>query len=310
MIFVNILRSEGLVSKFRATVPRIPAREILSFTVPLLTTDLVYAVMVASDVVLLGHFSGTASVATLRAVQPAAQMNQLVFSSFLFLFTPAISRLFARDDRQGIDSVYWHTAGWIAILSSPIFLLTFSLASPVTLLLFGSRYADSALILAVLSLGYFVQAALGFNGTTLMVFGKIRTLVALNIAAMIVNVGANLIAIPRLGALGAGIATATTLVVHNILKQAALQRAGGIHFFRREYARAYVSVVVAALAVFVAQAALHEAILSFALGAVASACVLGINHKILRLQDTFPELLRIPLLRRLLVPSTSEVASR
>jgi O-antigen/teichoic acid export membrane protein len=299
-IFRDILRCDGLLAKFRRTRPVIPAREILSFTVPLLTTDLVYAIMVASDVVLLAHFRGAEDVASLRAIQPVAQMNQLVFSSFLFLFTPAVSRLFARGDRPGIDRLYWQTAGWIAMLSAPIFLLTFSLARPLTGVLFGPRYAGSAVLLAVLSLGYFVQAALGFNGTTLMVVGRVRALVMLNLVAVTVNVGANLVAIPRLGALGAAIATTSTLIVHNVLKQGALQRFAGVRFFRVQYARLYATVAVAALVVLAVQSVLQQTLLSFAIGGVAAAAVMTRNRHVLALGETFPELLRVPFLRRVL----------
>jgi O-antigen/teichoic acid export membrane protein len=300
VLFLRILREDGLIAKLSGTRPRIPAREILTFTLPLMTTDLVYAAMLLSDVLLLGHFKGPGAVATLRAIQPAAQMNMLVFSSFLFLFTPAAARLFARNDRRGIDSVYWQTAAWIAILSSPIFLLTFSLAAPLTTLLFGSRYADSAVLLSILALGYYVQAALGFNGTTLMVIGRVRALVMVNVAAVVVNVSVNLVAIPRLGALGAAIGTAATLVLHNVLKQAMLWRLAGVRFFRPEYARMYAAVVAAALLLLLAQAALHQPVASFAFGACLSLCVLWASRHALRFGETFPELLRVPLMRRVL----------
>jgi O-antigen/teichoic acid export membrane protein len=299
VIFVQILRSDGYLARFKGVKPRIEAREILSFTIPLLTTDLVYAVMVASDAVLLGHFEGTEAVAALRAVQPVAQMNQLVFSSFLFLFTPTISRLYARGDRRGIDDVYWHTAGWIAVLSSPIFLVTFGAAGAVTTVLFGARYADSATLLAILAVGYFVQAALGFNGTTLMVFGTVRTLVALNVVAVVVNVGANLAAIPHFGALGAASATACTLVVHNFLKQAALRRVARVRFFPREYGRVYGSVAVVAGVLLLAVTVVPGDGAALALAAAAAAGVLWLNRGVLRVGETFPEVLRIPILRRI-----------
>ena len=297
LLFVQIARSEGLAAKLRASSPRIPARELTSFMLPVLSQDLVYAVMLVSDVILLAHFDGADAVAALRAIQPAAQMNQVVFASFLFLFTPAVARLFAREDRRGIDAVYWHTAGWIAALSSPIFLITFSLAAPLTTLLFGARYADSAVLLAVLAFGYYVQAALGFNGTTLMVVGRTRVLVGLNIAAVIVNVGANLVAIPRLGALGAAIATATTLVVHNVLKQAALRRFAGVRAVALDYAPIYFAIALAALGLLATQTVVHSAVASFALGAIAAAGVLLVSRRILRVRETFPELLRVPVLR-------------
>jgi len=256
-------------------------------------------VMVAYHVVLVAHCEGTEAVAALRAVQPVEQMNQLVFSSFLYMFTPSISRLYARGERSGIDDLYWHTAGWIAVLSSPVFLVTFAAAAPVTAILFGARYADSATLLAVLAVGYYVQAALGFNGTTLMVFGKIRTLVTLNAAAVAVNVGANLVAIPRLGALGAAIATASTLIVHNLLKQAALRRVARVRFFPREYGRAYGSVTAAALLLLLAGSVVENDGVHLALAALVAASVLWINRAVLRVGDTFPEVLRVPILRRI-----------
>jgi O-antigen/teichoic acid export membrane protein len=299
IILLRILRDDGYLDHFRRVRPEVPAREILSFTMPLLTTDLVYAVMVASDAILLGHFKGAEAVATLRAVQPVAQMNQLVFSSFLFMFTPSIARLYARGDRRGIDDVYWHTAGWIAVLSSPVFLVTFSVAGPVTSMLFGARYADSAALLAVLAVGYYVQAALGFNGTTLMVFGEVRTLVALNVVAVAVNIGANLVAIPRFGALGAAVATAATLIVHNILKQAALSRVARVRFFPREYGRAYGSVVAAAVLLGVAASLVTNDAVALALAVLTGAVVLAVNRGVLLVGDTFPEVMRIPVLRRI-----------
>ena len=302
LLFIHIVRADGLLPKLRRVVPRVPAREILGFTLPLLTTDLVYAVMILSDVVILGHYAGADAVAALRAIQPVAQLNQIVFASFIFLFTPTIARLFAREERGKIEDVYWHTAGWITLLSSPVFLLTFSLAAPLTALLFGARYSDSALLLAILSLGYYAQSALGFNGTTLMVFGRIGVLIGLNCIAVTVNVAANLIAIPAFGPVGAATATTATLVAHNVLKQIALRRAAGVRFFRAEYARAYVTVALAAGGLAAAAAALQWSAASFAVGAVVGTLVLVANRRVLRVQEAFPELLRLPVVRRLLAP--------
>src|SRR3712207_7259203 len=42
-----------------------------------------YAVTGLSDAVLLSHFRGPEAVASLRSIQPAAQLNQIVFYTFL-----------------------------------------------------------------------------------------------------------------------------------------------------------------------------------------------------------------------------------
>ncbi|MGH3035465.1 MAG: oligosaccharide flippase family protein, partial [Gaiellaceae bacterium] len=172
VILYRTLKSEGLLTRFSLPSIEIPWREVFGFTIPLLTSDLVYMTMNVSDAILLGHFGGTEDVAAFKVVWPAAHLNQVVMASFALLFTPLAARMFARNDREGINNLYWQTAIWIAVLSFPVFALTFSLAQPLTETLFGSRYADSATFLTLLSVGYYFNAALGFNGLTLKVYGR------------------------------------------------------------------------------------------------------------------------------------------
>jgi O-antigen/teichoic acid export membrane protein len=298
-MLVRTLRTRGLLDHFDRHRMRIPAREILSFTIPLLTTDLVYAVMAVSDAILLGHFRGSTAVAALRAVQPAAQLNMLAFSTFLLLFTPHVARLFARGDRAGVGRLYWQTTVWIAVVSFPIFVLTFALAKPLTLLLFGPRYESSAVLLGILALGYYFQAALGFNGTTLMVYGRLKYIVVVNVLAVLVNIGLNVVLIPAYGTVGAAIGTAGTLVAHNVLKQGALQTATGISFFRRSYISTYASIVVAATGVLIVSHAIDSRLAQLSLAVVATVAIFGVNHRVLEIGQTFPELMRFPGLRRL-----------
>lgn len=117
-ILVRVMRQQDLFAHLSLRDVRIPAREVLSFTVPLLASDLVFVVMNTVDAVLLEQFHGTADVAAYRAVQPTAKLNQMVLASFALLFTPAAARLFARNDRQEINSLYWENAAWVAIVSS------------------------------------------------------------------------------------------------------------------------------------------------------------------------------------------------
>ena len=45
------------------------------------------------------------------------------------------------------------------------------MAQALTVQLYGRRYADSAVYMALLSFGYYFNTALGFNGLTLRIFG-------------------------------------------------------------------------------------------------------------------------------------------
>jgi O-antigen/teichoic acid export membrane protein len=234
-------------------------------------------------------------------VQPLAGLNLIVFSSFTMLYMPAASRLFARNDRPAIADLYWRTAIWMAVFSFPVFAVTTSLAGPVTVALYEERYADSATYLMLLSVGGYLNAALGFNGLTLRVFGFIRYTVAINLIAAAANVALNLTLIPIYGALGAAIATCSTMILHNILKQAGLARGTGIDVFDRQYLRVYLIVAAAAgTLAFIQFTVRPHVIVGLVLAGVASLVVLLSNRHLLRVAEIFPGVLRFPPARWLL----------
>ena len=297
-VLVRLLREQNLFARFSLDTVHIPAREVLAFTIPLLASDLVYVMMNTIDVVLLEHTNGTVDVAAFRAVQPTARLNQVVLASFALLFTPAAARLFAHDDKEGINRLYWQNAAWVAIVSFPLFALTFSLAKPVTVLLYGSRYEQSALIMAMLSFGYYFNAATGQNGLTLKVLGKLRYIVTVDILAAVINLALNLILIPRYGAIGAAVGTMSTMIIFNIMKQAGLMLGTGISIFDRDYFRVYAVIILSSLGLLLVQITMSPPpFAGLAIAALVSLLVLKINSKELNLANTFPELMRIPLVR-------------
>ncbi len=300
-ILWRVLGEKGLRAHLRRDAIHIPVREILGFTLPLLSTDLLFISMHTTDVVLLDHFHGIEAVAAFRVIQPLAGLNLLVFSSFTILYMPIASRLFARNDRAGIADLYWRTAIWMAVFSFPVFAVTTSLAGPVTTTLYDQRYADSATYLALLAFGTYTNAALGFNGLTLRVFGFVRYTIVINLVAAAANLALNLALIPPLGALGAAISTASTMILHNILKQAGLRRATGIDVFAWQYLQVYVLVALAAGALALVQLIVRpHVVVGLALAALASLVVVLANRRLLRVVETFPEIARLPFMRRLL----------
>ena len=249
-------------------------------------------------VVLLEHFRGAADVAAFRAVMPIAGLNLVVFQSFAFLFTPLAARLFARKDRKGLHELYWQTAAWIAVLSFPVFAATVSLARPLTLLLYGGRYEQSALLLAVLSLGHYFNAALGFNGHTLRVFSKVRYLVRADLLGAVVSLGMTVALIVRYGSLGAAIGASGSLVAQNLLYQAGLRLGTGIPVFEWRYLGVYLAILLGALGLLLVQLLFAPPVyVAFTLLLVVSCTVVRSSRGSLNVEQTFPEVLRFPLAR-------------
>lgn len=314
VILWRVFGERGLIDRFEVRTISVPFREIFGFTLPMLTTDLLYLSMNTVDAVLLARYGSVDDIAAFRAIQPAARLNQVVLTSFTLLFTPLAARLYARGDDEGISKLYWSTAIWMAIFSFPIFALTSSLSGQVTVTLFGERYSSSATYLALLSCGYYFNAALGFNGLTLKVLGRLRYVMFINLFAGVFNLALNFYLIPRHGALGAAIGTSSTFLLHNVLKQAGLRLQTGIRVFEWCYVKVYAAIMVAALGLWLTQRLVEPGVvMTLVLTGAASLTVLGVGRSELAVLTTFPELIRIPLMGRLLgsegrrVPSAVEV---
>ncbi len=299
-IMIHHLRKLGLFRHLDIHRIQFPIKEVFGFSIPLLTTDLVFLLRSSLVVVMLGYFRSTIDVASFRAVLPVARLNMVVIQSFTFLFMPIAARMFANKDQDGINDLYWQSAIWITVISFPIFIVTFSLAQPLTLLLFGERYAQSGIIMALLAFGYYFNAALGFNADTLRVYGRVRYIITIDILAMLVSLGLNLVLIPRYGATGAAIAVCGTLVAHNIFNHVGLKFATTIKLFQWRYLRVYLSTALGTLGLTIFQRLASPPIyIGLVLAGIISLIVILINRNMLNLEQTFPELLRFQLIRLL-----------
>jgi O-antigen/teichoic acid export membrane protein len=299
VVLIRMLQRQGLLKDLRRDTLRLPAREIFGFSIPLLASDVVMVLRSSLTVVFLEILRNTDEVADYRAVVPLAVQNLFVATSFRFIFTPGASRLFARGDSRALNELYWQTAVWIAILSFPLFALCVGFGEPVTVLLFGEQYRSAGIVLSILCIGYYVNGSMGFNSLLLRVFGRVRYMVTVDLATGAVSLVATLLLINAYGAVGAAIGTTISFVMQNLLYQWGLRTRTTVVAFDGRYLRAYLSIVIGAIAV-IAAGLLEPAFLVgiVVVGAV-SLVVLALNRHSLQIVEIYPELGRLPLMRRI-----------
>jgi O-antigen/teichoic acid export membrane protein len=300
-VAVRVLRERGLLQHLRAGGIVLPYRAVFSFSMPLITNELMLLALTVGGVLILGYVHSAAEVASFRAVFNPARLNNAVQQAFVPLFLPLAARLFARTDIGALRRSYWQTAAFVAALSFPLFALTGPLAPALTVTLFGDRYADSAVVLALLSIGYYFSVALGLNAYTLQVCGRIRFLVGVNVTVTVLYVGLSLLLVQRYAAVGIAVATLGALVVQNLLNQWALRRALGTGFVDRRCLRCYLAILGCAGALWAFQSLVHPGlVVGLVAAAIAWMLVLLASRRAIELGDTFPELRRVPLLGRLI----------
>lgn len=279
---------------------RIPFREVYTYCLPLITSDLLLILRTTVAVIVLESFRGTDDVAEFQAVYPVAALNLLIMQSLRFLYTPFASRLFARQDTAGINELYSQTTAWITTITFPIFAVCVFLPEPITAALFGTRYSDASSVLAILAVGFYFNSAMGLNLYTLNVFARVGFVAAVNTIVAALALVLFFTLIPSYGALGAAIATTTTMIAYNVLNQVGLVMGTGVGRFRGAHVRVYAAVATVATTLLGVRMLTSSVWILLPLIVISGLGLLRWSRDLLNIADTFPELTRVPGFRLIL----------
>jgi O-antigen/teichoic acid export membrane protein len=300
-LFFSVMRERGIPFRLGRDKVIFPFREVFSFSIPTLTTELVYLVTNTGSVIILGHFHGSRALANFRAVLPAARLNQVVNQTFVTMFLPMTARLHTRGDHDGVRETYWHSSHFQAVSTFPIMIMTTVFARDTTVALFGHRYANASWVLLSLAVGYYVSIALGFNTYVLQVYGKLKFLVYSNLGVCVASLALAFALSPRYGATGAAIANGAVMAAQNVVNQIALIRVIGWGPEPMRYIRPYIVLTAGLLVLVAVRFALNPGlILAIAVSAVVSLVMLRLTRHSLELFSMFPELRKLKPLRLLM----------
>lgn len=133
------------------------------------------------------------------------------------IIMPQMSRLYAAGDMEALQRLATTSARWILLAGLFAATVLTLFGNLFIAFIFGRIYETAYPALIILTVGQLFNAAFGSVGVLLNMSGHERdTLIGVAIACSM-NIALNFVLIPPLGILGAAIATASTLVLWNIL---------------------------------------------------------------------------------------------
>ncbi len=192
------------------------AKEFWSFSAPRGVAAAFQIVIIWFDLLLLSHFRDATEVGIYGAASRAVLLGTFALQAIRLAIAPQISRLLARDDRQGAQVVYQTATWWLIVASWPLF-ITLAIFGPVLLGVFGPGFDQGATALAILTVAMLVNLGTG-NVTVVLLMGGKSSWNLLNTAvALALNIGLNVVLIPRYGMEGAAVAWAVSIIVDNVM---------------------------------------------------------------------------------------------
>jgi O-antigen/teichoic acid export membrane protein len=192
-------------------------RELFSFSVfswlgALASTGLIWA-----DTLLLGIFLSSSQVGVYNVATRLVALASFVMAPINASFAPRIADLYHRRLTETLQRTYAVATSWIVRLSLPAF-IALVLFAPHFLRSFGPAYATAAMVTSILALGKFVDAATGPCAMMLNMSGRPALNMADNVIVLGLNVGLNLLLIPRYGITGSAVAWAISLAGVNLAR--------------------------------------------------------------------------------------------
>ena len=192
------------------------AFEMLSRSKYYILSNLMIAVFAQTDRIMLKQLIDSSAVAFYTAASTCAGIAGMVFSAIIDSMRPVILEQKHRDEAA-------YERSMIGLYSVIIYLSLFYSAvvtgfAPIIVgVLYGDAYSASIPVLQVI-VWYGTASFLGgARDIWILAEKKQKHLLVINILGVIVNIGLNMLLIPKYSALGAAIATVITQIVINIL---------------------------------------------------------------------------------------------
>lgn len=217
------------------------------YAFPIMINTLLYTLMAASDVLMLGNMRGAADAGIYRACiqfRPAFDMAVLAFNAAAIHLYP----IYHREKRQGeLNDSFATVLRMTGAATVGLFVLVFISRSDILGLL-GPEFPAGAPAMFYLLIGFLFQGCLGSAGILLVVTGFQRFETHAAFIGVVLNIGLNIVLIPRFGTLGAGIATAVAMLVLNLLRVYHVRKRLDLHTLRGDLLRsATIAAVVLAV---------------------------------------------------------------
>lgn len=189
-------------------------RGLLAYSIPMGLSAFLAGMLQRIDLWMLVTFLGAAPTAVYAVMTMLSNGVRSVRQSYDQLLVPLVGGM-PDGERERLAQVFSYAVHIVSSIQLPIAVAV--LVFPEELLLIaGKEYVIAPEALAILLTGSLIQGFLGLTGPVLAGRGKSGALLAMTVATLALNIALNVWFIPRLGIVGAAIATTISITVASV----------------------------------------------------------------------------------------------
>jgi O-antigen/teichoic acid export membrane protein len=183
-------------------------RKVIAFGLPLMWAELAWVVLDSGDRFLVRYFCGTEPVGYYAAAYNiATAMQGLMLTPLNLAFFPVCVGIWTNNGEERTKAFLSRTLSYFMLVAVGVVAGTMLVSGDLIVILASRRYLQGRVLLPWLVAGLTICALQVFFKTALMLRKEPMKIAHVTTVAALFNIGLNLVLIPRLGILGAAVAT-------------------------------------------------------------------------------------------------------
>jgi O-antigen/teichoic acid export membrane protein len=184
------------------------------------------------DIVIVAILRGPAEAAIYTAATRFLVAGQFGNQAISMAAQPRFTEMFAQHDRVAANRVYQATTAWLILLTWPLYLLAV-IFGPEIITVFGHSYQAGATVMVILGLTMLLATGCGQVDMVLVTTGRSSWSLLNGLLAVVINVGLDVLLIPRYGITGAAIGWSAAITLTNLMPLAQIAATERLHPFGR-----------------------------------------------------------------------------
>jgi O-antigen/teichoic acid export membrane protein len=206
-----------VIGRIHYTIDLSLAQSLLPQAATFCATSLVFILYWRVDLLMLTQMSGLAVAGHYAAAYRIFDVCTFLFNSYISAYYPQQARAYAKS-LAGFESSAMKSVKFLSMVSLPLAMGFNVVADQMILLLYGSTFQGSIVVLQILMWSIVPFAILRVYSICLVSSLNQTFDFVSNLLVLLLNVGINLLLIPGSGAVGASIATLVSLCVFLIIQ--------------------------------------------------------------------------------------------
>jgi O-antigen/teichoic acid export membrane protein len=189
-------------------------RPLASFSFPLLLNSVFAYLLIWIDTLVIGIYLASEQIGIYNVAVPTALLVYVVPTTLRTMFYPVLSEAYSKGH---FAHFFKRVSDWILFLTLPIAAFLIIFADVFLGAFFGEQFVVGSSVVVIITLAYLMYALVNTSNVMLYVKKKTTVVLVTTVASLVLNIFLNFLLIPKMGIVGAAIATASSLAFRSLL---------------------------------------------------------------------------------------------